>query len=432
MRSFLNRPLTVLAILVLNTSVAASVSGQVSEIDLVDDQLEKDLDDWPWWRGPHRNGVAVEHDDLPLEWNADRNIKWKTAVPGRGHSAPIIVGDQIFLTTCNETVGSQSLLSFNRGTGEQLWETVIHPSGAMQKNLKSSAASGSAACDGERVFVAFACNDAAYVSATSLDGELLWQKELCDYVVHQGYGASPAIYRSTVIVSADNKAGGRLAALDVETGEFVWKRERPEKPNYSSPIIVHSAGRDQLIMTGCDQVVSYDPATGETLWEIAGATTECVTSTVTDGQLVYSSGGYPRNHISAVRADGSNEVVWESKDRVYVPSLVLRDGHLYGVLDAGIAACWNCETGELKWKARLSGTFSASPVLVGERIYATNEEGETYVFLADPDAFEQVAMNRLGEQTLATPTIARGEIFIRTAIWRDDLRQEYLYCISPE
>ena len=113
-------------------------------------------------------------------------------------------------------------------------------------------------------------------------------------------------------------------------------------------------GRDQLFLTGCNLFSSFDPLTGKTLWEVKGATTECVTSTVTDGQRVFSSGGYPKNHLAAVLADGSGTVVWETKDRVYVPSLLVRDGYLFGVLDAGIATCWKSDTGKEQWKKRLA------------------------------------------------------------------------------
>ncbi len=119
-------------------------------------------------------------------------------------------------------------------------------------------------------------------------------------------------------------------------------------------------------MTGCDLVTSLDPLTGNTNWEVEGATTECVTSTITDGQHIFTSGGYPKNHMSAVKADGSKQLVGENKERVYVPSLLIKDGYLYGVLDAGIAMCWEAATGKEMWKERLGGNYSASPVLVGD------------------------------------------------------------------
>ena len=151
---------------------------------------------------------------------------------------------------------------------------------------------------------------------------------------------------------------------------------------------------------------------------------------MTDGELIYTSGGYPRNHLSAVRADGSGKIAWENGTRVYVPSLLFKEGYLYAVLDAGVATCWKCDTGEEKWKQRLSGTFSASPVLVGSNIFATNESGSTFIFKASPAGFEQVAENKLAEEVFATPTICGSRIYMRAANTIDGHRQESLYCIG--
>jgi outer membrane protein assembly factor BamB len=300
----------------------------------------------------------------------------------------------------------------------------------MRKNPKSTGASATPACDGERVFINFPNKDAVVTTALGLDGRILWQTRVCDYVIHQGYGSSPMPYRSFVLVSADHSGGGVIAALDRKTGAVVWKHDRPKAPNYSSPVVLTIGGRDQLLLTGCDLVSSYDPMTGKVLWETPGATTECVTSTVTDGTHVFSSGGYPRNHLAAVRADGSGKIAWETKDRVYVPSLLLRGGHLFGVLDAGTAACWASDTGKERWKARLGGTFSSSPVLVGDRIYATNEAGETFIFQADPEKYDPVATCKLGDEAFATPAICGGRIYTRVARKIDGRRQEFLYCIG--
>jgi outer membrane protein assembly factor BamB len=240
------------------------------------------------------------------------------------------------------------------------------------------------------------------------------------------------LYRSLVIAVADNHLGGALVALDRATGKVVWKRDRPKEPNYPSPIILNVGGRDQLFLTGCNLFSSFDPLTGETLWEVEGSTTECVTSTVTDGKRVFCSGGYPKNHLAAVLADGSGKFVWETKDRVYVPSLLCQDGHLYATLDAGVAACWQSDTGKEKWKKRLGGEFSASPVLVGNTIFASSDMGETFIFRADPDKYEQIAVNKLGEQTMASPTICGNRIYLRVAEQVDGKRQETLYCLGKK
>lgn len=387
--------------------------------------------DWPWWRGPQRNGVASADQQPPTSWSPTQNVVWSLPVAGRGHGSPIVVGDQVVLATADLERQQQSVLCVDRRTGQRVWETVVHSGGLTDKgNEKSSLASGTLACDGERFFVNFLNSDAAWTTALDRSGQQLWQQKITDYVLHQGFGSSPAVYQDLVLVSADNKGGGAIAGLHRATGQVVWKHGRPAKPNYTSPIILSIAGRDQLLLTGCDLVTSLNPLTGEVLWEIEGATTECVTSTVTDGTHIFTSGGYPKNHMSAVAADGSGKVVWENTTRSYVPSMLEKDGYLYVVLDAGIATCWRSATGEEVWKARLGGTFSSSPVLVGDLIYATNEDGETSIFKASPEAFELVGRNDLGDSVFSTPTICGNRIYARVGVMQDGRRQEILYCIG--
>ncbi|MBL6830987.1 MAG: PQQ-binding-like beta-propeller repeat protein, partial [Pirellulales bacterium] len=349
---------------------------------------------------------------------------------GRGHGSPCVSGDAIYLATCDEGDGSQSVLAFDRSSGSLLWQQQVHATGGMRKNERSTAASSTLACDGQAVYVAFPNADRLVATAITIDGRQLWQTTISDYVIHQGYGASPLLYADTVIVAADNKSGGAIAALSRSTGEIVWRVPRPKTPNYPSPIVHRLFGRDQLIMTGCDKVVSYDPASGDVLWEIEGATTECVTTTVTDGQRVYSSGGYPRNHVAAIRADGSGSIDWDIGQRLYVPSMIYRDGHLYAVLDAGIAVCWNAATGEEQWKQRLGGTFSSSPVLVGDTILATSEAGLSHLFRASPDRFESLGENPLGDEVFASPAVCEGRIYFRVADFEGDIRRERLVCVG--
>lgn len=420
------------AILRLLSLIAAIISTPLAVAEPVNDGITVDAADWPWWRGPNRNGVANPDQTPPTEWSATQNVVWKTPVPGRGHSSPTVSGDHVYLATADEKAETQSVVCFDRATGKQLWETVCHRGGLMRKNEKSSAASGTVACDGESVFICFANSDAVFVTALTLDGKQRWQEKICDYTIHQGFGASPAIYQSLVIASADSHAGGVLAALDRKSGKLVWKHDRPQEPNYTSPIILHAAGKDQLFLTGCGLFSSFDPLTGRVLWEVPGATIECVTSTVTDGERVFCSGGYPKNHLAGVAADGSGELAWETRDRVYVPSLIERDGYLYGALDAGVATCWKSDTGKQAWKERLGGEFSASPVLVGDVLYATSEKGETFVFRANTEKYEEIAVNKLGDLALASPTICGSRIYLRVVEQVDGEPQEMLYCLGKQ
>jgi outer membrane protein assembly factor BamB len=398
------------------------------------DAIKFGPNDWPWWRGPHRNGHADPNQKPPLKWSENENVMWKATVPGRGHGSPIVVGDQVFLATADHKENTQSVLCYNRKNGDLLWTEEIHR-GPFEKNgnAKASFASSSLACDGERVFVNFLHNKAIYATALSRDGKRLWQTKITDYVLHQGFASSPAVYESLVIVSADNKGGaGLIVGLNRATGALVWKRERPKWPNYASPIILKVAGRDQLFFTGCELVTSLEPLTGKVNWEIKGSTQECVTSTVTDGKLIITSGGYPKGHVAAIHADGSNKVAWEINTKVYVPSLIERNGYLYGVTDNGFAVCWKFETGKEVWKERLGGGFSASPVLVGDLIYATSEGGLTHIYKANPEKFEKVAENQLANEAMATPTICGGRIYMRLAVNQNKQRQEMLYCVGTK
>jgi len=387
-------------------------------------------DDWPCWRGPTHDGQARAGQTVPLSWGEGKNVLWTADVPGRGNGSPTVIGPRVYLATCDEEAGSQSVLAFDRATGRPVWTTVVHATGAMRKNEKSTGASTTVSGDGERLYVTFANADAVVCSALDPDGRILWQRRVSDYVIHQGYGASPLVQGGRVFVVADHKDKGRVAALDPASGEILWERERPPAPNYSSPVIWNLFGRDQLILTGCDKVAALDPTSGDTIWEREGATTECVTTTVTDGARVYSSGGYPRNHVAAYRADGSGTLDWENGERVYVPSLLVSRGCLIGILDAGIAACWDAATGEEKWKTRLGGNFSASPVMLGDVVFATSEGGETHVFRATPEKLEPIAVNRLGNETLASPAICGGRLWLRVAETVDGRRREKLCCIG--
>lgn len=409
--------------------VIASVTGLSAERPLISGN------NWPWWRGYGQDGIAVGDQQPPTRWSETENVQWRVPIAGRGHGSPTVFDDQVFVATANSNTEEQSVISVDRKTGKLNWQVVIHTGGFANKsrnklNAKASLASSSVATDGQKLFINFMNDNAIWTTALDLTGKILWQKRISDYVLHQGYGASPAIFGALVIVSADNKSGGVVAGLNRENGKVVWKRDRPPKPNYASPIILRASGRDQLILSGGDLVTSLDPLTGEEIWEIEGATTECVTSAVTDGDHVFTSGGYPTNHVSAVKADGSGEIVWQNKSRVYVPSMLQRGGYLYATLDAGIAACFRCSDGEEMWKKRLGGTFSSSPVMVGDVIYAANEAGQTFLFKASPDAFQKVAENKLGDSVFSTPAICGGRIYTRVAHFENEQRQEYLYCLG--
>jgi len=415
---------------VLPSSVVAA--QLLAEESTTPEKITVGANDWPWWRGPNRNGIAPAQ-KIPLEWSATKNILWEAEVRGRGHGSAIVVSERVFLATAEPEKESQGVLCLDRASGKPLWHKEVHRGDFVKGgNTKASHASSTPACDGKKVFINFLNNGAVYTTALDLEGNRLWQQKITDYTLHQGFGSSPGVYGPLVLVSADNKGGnGMIVGLERAGGKIVWSRKRPKTPNYASPIVITIDGKDQLILTGCDLVTSLDPLTGKENWELKGSTTECVTSTVTDGKHVFTSGGYPRNHVAAVKADGSG-VAWENKTRVYVPSMLIRDGHLFAVMDDGVAVCWKSDTGAELWKGRLGGTFSASPVMVGDDILATNEAGRTFIFKANPKEFDLVAENKLGDEVFATPTVCGGRIYMRVAIKQNGTRQEKLFCIGTK
>lgn len=386
--------------------------------------------DWPAWRGPTRNGISSPQSALPVHWSETEGVAWKVLLPGRGHGSPTVVGDRIYLATAESDPATQSVLCLNRLNGQRVWQSEVHrghPDAGHHAN--SSAASSTVVCDGQRLFINFLNSGAVYTTALGMDGKILWQHKVCDYVTHQGFGSSPVLHESLVLVSADHRGGGVIVGLDRDTGKEVWSQPRPKIPNYGSPAIVQVAGRTQAVLAGCNLITSLDPATGKKLWEISGSTEECVVTPVTDGTRVFSSGGYPKNHTVAVFGDGSGRIAWQNTARVYVPSMIQKDGFLYAVMDAGVAVCWAADTGKEIWKERLGGDFFASPVMVGDRIYATNLGGKTFVFEATPTRFQLLAENQLADEAYASPVVCGGSIYLRVAK-RGEPRQEFLYRVG--
>jgi len=390
--------------------------------------------DWRIWRGPNRNGIANVKDRVPISWNAATNIRWKAAVPGRGHSSPIVVGDQVILTTADESQHIQSVISFDRTTGKQLWKTDVNQGGFTNRvHAKNTHASPTVASNGKTLFAAFNHHGAVHLVSLDLKGKMLWQKNLGAFQPQAysfGYAPSPALYKSLVIIAAEVETNGYLAAFDQATGGEVWRTPRLGCITHSSPIVANVSGRDQLLISGCQKVSSYAPSTGRQLWSAAGASKETCGTMVWDGGIVFASGGYPKKETAAVRADGSGTVLWNNTTACFEQSMLAYKGYLYAVDDNGIAYCWEGKTGRRTWRTRLGGKVSSSPILAGENIYLTNEQGTTYVFRAHPEKFELVAKNQLGDEGFATPAICDDVIFLRTANQSSGTRRETLYCIG--
>jgi hypothetical protein len=366
-------------------------------------------ENWPCWRGPQGNNHASEQTDAPIRWDLEtgQNIVWKTELPGRGHSTPVVSGrlmDQWVL---------------HRGTLPRR----IHPN--------NSHASPTPSYDGESLFVAFYTDDSIYVTAMTTSGREVWQTRVCEFkpsAFQFGYGASPLVEDDVVIIAAEyDGPDSGLYALDVRTGKVVWKVPRPINLNFASPIAATIAGQRQVLLAGGDKIAAYDPRTGRTLWTI-DATTEAICGTVVwDDRRIMVSGGNPIAGTWCVSGDGSQARLWDNRVMCYEQSLLAIKNYVFGVADTGVAYCWRTSDGVETWKKRLfAGPISASPLLVGDRFYVASQRGTVYVIAALPDRFDLLAENATGDSMFASPVAIDDRLYLRCGVGLGDQRQEYL------
>jgi outer membrane protein assembly factor BamB len=384
-------------------------------------------EDWPGWRGPRGDGTSREN-GLPLRWSATDNIKWKTPIPGTGHSSPIVWGDRIFLTACREEQQERVLLCLDRHDGRILWDRVVLTAPLEKKHKLNSFASSTPATDGTRVFVSFFANDRMQVACYDFDGHKLWQVSPGEFHSMHGFCSPPVLYKELVILNGDqDHPDAFLVALDRTTGAERWRVPRPGIRSYCPPLIVEAAGKRQMVLSGAQTVASYDPDTGKQLWLLDGPTEQFVASFVYGDGLFFMTSGYPEYHMLAIRPDGSGNVTnshiaWRhTRGAGYVPSPVAWGHYFFNVKDDGLASCLETKTGKRPWTERLGPHHSSSPVAADGFLCSTDDEGVTYVLKAGPK-FEVVARNRLGEHCYASPAVSQGNLFIRTT--------GHLWCIG--
>lgn len=408
----------------------AEVTSIESGIEITDLNYQPGSD-WNQWRGPDGSGVAMDQ-TIVTEWDETTNIRWRADIPGRGHSSPIVVGENVYVATALDDQKEQWVLALDRETGSERWRTMIHdgnfPS-PRDVHKKATNANGTIACDGERLYIGMLNSEAIIATALDLDGEILWQKEAGKFVSKFGYAPSPALYKSLVIFPADNRGGGYITAFDGKSGSIVWRILRGDADSYSSPMIANVGGTDQLLITGGETLTSYDPSTGNVNWQTPAIATSTCGTVVTTSDRIIASGGYPQDETVCLDAEGNR--VWSDDTNIYEPSLVVAGSRLVGVRDDGIAYCWSIETGDVEWKKRLGGNFSASPIVVNGLVYVSNLKGETFVFRAG-EKYEQVAKNRLGSDCYASPAVSDGQLFLRIGIGSGRDRKEQLVCIAGE
>jgi outer membrane protein assembly factor BamB len=406
---------------------------------------------WPQWRGPDSQGVSDET-KLPSEWSTNKNVKWKTAIEGRGHSSPIVWGKKIFLTTAldgeaipgrkagvthkladgsdfvhPDAVGADlkhtfKVVCLDRDSGKILWERIayegpVHDS----RHKKASFASSTPATDGKYVF-AFFGSEGLY--AFDYSGKLIWKQDLGKLgTASVGYGVSPILFENLVIMQCDESGmNSFIAAYDKKTGKEVWRVARKVDVTWTSPVLVRTPKRVELVTAAAEAIIAYDPATGKELWRHKGLESNAVPTPVVSNDLVVVTSGYPTKVALAIKAGGDGDItgsprlIWSyNKGTAYVPSPILYGEYVYLMTGNGSISCLDAKTGKVAYEgARVPKptTFMASPVAYEGKILLTSEEGDTFILKAGPK-HEVLQTNSLGEPVYASPAIAGGRVFIR-------------------
>jgi len=421
---------------------------------------------WPSFRGHNATGVA-DGQNPPVSWDATKNvnIRWKTPIPGLGHSSPIVWGNRVFVTTA---VSSDSKSEFrpslqdafepandtsphawrvyclDKNTGKIIWERTAHTGPPKSKrHPTSSQANATPATDGKHL-VAFFGSEGLYTY--DYDGKLLWKQDLGklsagwyhDPDFEWGFGSSPILYQDLVIVQCDIQKGSFLAAFDVRSGKEVWRTTREELPTWSTPAIHAGKGRAELI-TNARQVRGYDPRNGRELWKLSGTAEYTVSTPVVAPELIFIADGFPpvqpfyairpgaTGDISLAQGQQANQhVAWSIRrgGQWYLTTPIFYRDLLYTCSNNGILACYNPKTGERVYHERIGGKgggYTASPIAADGKLYFTSQDGEIFVVKAGAK-YELLATNPMGEVAMATPAISEGMIFVRT--------QKHLYGVA--
>jgi len=374
-------------------------------------------DDWPQFRGPTGQGVSAEQ-GLPLSWSEAKNVRWKTSIPGRGWSSPVVQGDHIWLTTATEEGKSLRAVSVDRNTGAILQNVeVFRLKSPKETNSKNSFASPTPVIDGDRVYLHFGAYGTACISQS---GKILWQTKLAYDNGQHGTGSSPILYDDLLIISCDGNDVQYVVALDKLTGKTRWKKSREGYQAYTTPLLIQTPAGEQVISPGAFRAIAYEPRTGKEIWQVKyGEGFSNVPRPVYGDGIVFICTGFQQPSLLAVRVDGKGDitkskVVWSLNRGIpLTPSPLLIGQELYMVTDNGIASCVDAKTGQELWRVRLGGNYSASPVYADGRIYFLSEEGESVV-IAPGRQFKHLATNQLDGPTLASMAVSGGSIFIRS------------------
>ena len=412
---------------------------------------------WPSFRGPQASGVA-DGQQLPDRWDGatGENILWRTPIPGLAHSSPIVWGDTVFVTTAissrkdatfkpglygdgdasdDRSVHKWVVYALDKRTGRIRWERVAREGVPRNKrHIKSTYASATPVTDG-RIVVAWFGSEGVY--AFDVGGTPLWQVDLgridmgaYDIPTYEwGPASSPIIWNGLVILQCDTQTDSFVLALDVATGETMWKTSRDELSSWGTPTVVTTSAGSELVTNASNFIRGYDARTGRELWRLAGSSKiTAPTPILADGLIVIASGRAPERPIFAVKpgsrgdltlAKGetsSEAVAWSRTGRgSYMPTPLAYRGLLYVLANNGVFDAYDPKTGKEIYRQRLSlvgSGFSASPVAADGKIYLSNEDGDMLVVRAG-STFQHIATNSIGELLMATPALSDGVMYVR-------------------
>lgn len=410
------------ALLLAAPAATSAILGGTFDVSLIPVDVEG-AKYWPRWRGPSGQGHVTGSAYIDT-WSDTTNVRWKVAVPGRGHSSPIVWKDHIFLTTAEEGGTRLSMLAFARGDGRLRWQTVVPSSGVEHVYAKNSHASATPVTDGTRIYASFGTHGLA---AFDFNGRLLWHQKLGDLRNYHGSAGSPVLYKDRILLYQDHGGtpglGSFVAAFDAKSGKTLWKTDRSASVGWGTPVVITTGQRDELIVNGQGRVSAYDPSTGAELWTARGMTREVIPTPVVGHGLVFCSAGRAGPTL-AIRPGGTGDVTethvaWTSpKGSPFVPSPIIHGDLLYMINDMqSVLTVFEAKSGKLMYQARLGEPtregFSASPVAVGDRLYFTNDRGQTFVVQAGP-TFKLLRVNELNAQVLASPALVDGRWYWRT------------------
>ena len=400
-------------------------------------------ENWPTWRGPLGTGICAEK-NLPAQWSATKNVKWKVALPERGNSSPVVWQDKVFITQAIEKESRRTLICFDRQTGKLLWQKGVVYKEKEITHRTNPYCSASPVTDGERVIVSHA---SAGLVCYDMKGKELWRRDLGPQRHIWGGAASPVIYKDLCILNHGPGPSTFLVALDKSNGTEKWrhnesgghsgeKKEGEENKwigSWTTPILIKAQGKEQLIMSYPGRVVAFDPMKGKELWACHGLNPLVYTSPLYSNGIVVAMGGYSGTAL-ATRVGDKGDVtathrLWtRPKEQQRIGSGVIYNGYIYILNATGVAQCINVKSGKVAWEERLKGKGAkggswSSIVVADGKLYATNQSADTFILKASPK-FELLATNSLGEMMQSSLAVSNGDIFIRT--------YEHLWCISDK